>query len=86
MYNFKARVELHRTQMSPVRRGGFKLASPKIVSSGTLADCVTKVMEKSDPDRRGYSITVGPDSNIGKTVLGLEEIEALYQHVNFPRS
>jgi hypothetical protein len=85
MYNFKAKAKLYRVVMEGPPRHSKMLADDQLVFSGTLEECINKVMEKRDAyDRQGHRIVVGPDANVGNTELNLEEIEALYKHVEFP--
>jgi hypothetical protein len=84
-YNFNAKAELHRLEMKPVAPGFPKLTSPSVVLSGTLEQCIRKVMERPKHDRDGYSIQVDPDANLVKTHLGVEDIEHLHNHPEFPK-
>jgi hypothetical protein len=52
MSDFNARAELHRVEMAHRNWGQSLPTSPRMVHVGTVAECVTKVMGKRDPDRR----------------------------------
>ena len=46
MSDFNARAELHRVEMTTARMGQPIPRSPRFIYSGTVVDCVSKVMGK----------------------------------------
>jgi hypothetical protein len=57
-----------------------------MVHSGTVVECVNRVMGKRDPDRRIYSMTIGFEAGFGKAVLEYDDIEAIASRADFPRA
>jgi hypothetical protein len=84
MSDFNARAELHRVEMRRARWGEPIQTSPRMIHAGTVAECVTRVMGKRDPDRRIYSMTVPLEAGFGKAVLEFDDIEAVAQRTDFP--
>jgi hypothetical protein len=85
MSDFNASAELHRVEMNDARWGEPIKTSPRMVHTGTVVECVTRVMGKRDPDRRIYSMTVGFEAGFGKEVLEYNDIEAISGRPDFPR-
>ncbi len=52
----------------------------------TAADCINKVMSNDKADRLLYSITVPLEAGFGKDVLDHQDIEAIFQRPDFPKS
>jgi hypothetical protein len=84
MSDFNARAELHRLEMTRSEFGRKLPTSPRLVYSGTVTECVSKVMGKRDPDRCLYSMTVPLEAGFGKDVLQHDDIEAVFRRADFP--
>jgi hypothetical protein len=85
MSDFNAPAELHRVEMAHRNWGHSLPTSPRMVHAGSVAECVTKVMGKRDPDRRIYSLTVDFAAGFGKAILEYDDIEAIAARKDFPR-
>jgi hypothetical protein len=84
MADFNALAELHRLEMSPLDQTK-SLSGPRMVHTGTVAECVRKVMAKRDPDRAPYSMTVKLEAGFGGPSLGYLEIEDISHRADFPK-
>jgi hypothetical protein len=85
MSDFNARAELHRLEMTRSEFGRKLPTSRRLVYSGTVTECVSKVMGKRDPDRCLYSMTVPLEAGFGADALHHDEIEAIFRRADFPR-
>ena len=83
-YNWNAKAELHAVRLSRVRPGW--ASPPQLVENGTVADCIKRVMAKRRADRRLFSIMIGVDFGMNRTILNSHDIEQLYDHPDFPRT
>ena len=86
MYNFNAKAELRRLEITTPKPGEKIGSSARMVSQGSVADCINTLMAKREPDRQIYSITMGPDFGMDATVLHYKDIEELYGYPGFPRT
>jgi hypothetical protein len=86
MYNFKAKGELHRLEMTTPKPHTPIVSAARMVFTGSVADCINKVMAKREPDRQIYTITIGPDFGMDATALHYRDIEQLYSYPGFPKS
>jgi hypothetical protein len=85
MSDFNALAELHRLEMTrpdPTKA----LSGPRMVHTGTVAECVRKVMAKREPDRQIYSMTVKLEAGFGGPTLHYREIEQTARRADFPKS
>jgi hypothetical protein len=85
MSDFNAKADLHRVEMN-APKPGTKITSPRLVHSGTVVECIKKVMAKREPDRVLYSMTVPLEAGFIKAVLDYRDIEAISQRPDFPRA
>jgi hypothetical protein len=65
---------------------GTKIMSPRLILSGTVVECIKKVMAKREPDRVLYSIAAPLAAGFIKDVLDYRDIEAISQRPDFPRA
>jgi hypothetical protein len=85
MSDYNPRAELRRVEMTPTRPGK-KIGAPRVVHSGTVADCVNRVMAKREPDRLIYSMSVPLEAGFGKIDHNYRDIEAISRRPDLPRS
>jgi hypothetical protein len=84
MSDFNAPADLHRFEMNDARWGESIKPSPRMVHTGTVLECINRVMSKRAPDRRIYSMTVGFEAGFGKAVLEYADIEDIAARADFP--
>jgi hypothetical protein len=85
MSDFNAKADLHRVEMTNSKLGT-KIPPPRVVHSGTVVECINKVMAKREPDRVLYSMTVPLEAGFIKALLDYCDIEAISQRADFPRA
>jgi hypothetical protein len=61
----EAKADLHRLEMT-APKPGTKNKSPRLIHSGTVVECIKKVMAKREPDRVLYSTTVPLEAGFNK--------------------
>lgn len=85
MSDFNAKADLHRVEMT-ASKPGTKIASPRLIHSGTVVECIQKVMAKREPDRVLYSMTVPLEAGFVKAVLNYRDIETISQRSDFSKA
>ena len=82
MSDFNAKADVYCTQVQPA--GGHRpILPPKLVHSGTVAECIRWVMAKREY-REIYSMTVPLEAGFIKAELDYRDIEAIYRRHDFP--
>jgi hypothetical protein len=85
MSDFNAKASIYRVEF---KSAGWHrpISPPRPIRSGTIAECVRWVMTKRPDDRKTYFVTVPAEAGFIKNELRYPDIEAIFQHPDFPKA